>query len=318
MKNAILILFASFIFSGMAAQDEETIAISKDACNCMQDIDLTIKKEAQYDSIKSCISSAIFSYQFKKALEKIPKEVKDTTNKTPEILKGLSQDSSKQINIEIVTDKNYNIIEGYSLRNCPAMKKIMASDNSQSSNSVSNKKKAIDFYNKGQKYYAQGNYGNAIVEFSKAVKKDKNFAFAWDNLGLSYRKQGQLKQAIDCYNKSLDIDPNGKVPLMNKPIAYAMLKDYKNAIKSYKNMIAVYPNDAEGYYGIGRIYHLKGDYENAVENMMKAYKMYGEANSPYIRDAETNLAMFYKELKAKNQLEIFNKLSEKYNIKIKE
>src|SRR5690606_32433863 len=107
-----------------------------------------------------------------------------------------SEDLVQQVNIEISTDKNYKEIESHTLRNCPAMKRIMSSNNKRSQSSVSHKKKAIEFYNKGQQYFEAEQYGNAIVEFSKAVKKDKNFVFAWDNLGLSYRKNGQLKQAI--------------------------------------------------------------------------------------------------------------------------
>ena len=53
MKNIVLIIFASFIFSGMTAQDEETIAISEDACGCMEQVDLTSPKSEQYEKIKA-------------------------------------------------------------------------------------------------------------------------------------------------------------------------------------------------------------------------------------------------------------------------
>ena len=318
MKNSILIIFTSLIFSGMTAQDEETIAISEDACGCMEEINLTIPKSEQYEKINSCISGAILSYQLMQSLKNLPKASNDSISDPSKIFNNALKDTVQQINIEIVADKNYKEIEAYSLRNCLAMKRIMASDNTRSESSVSDKKKAIDFYNKGQQYYDAGNYGNAIVEFSKAVKKDKNFAFAWDNLGLSYRKQGQLKQAIESYKKSLEIEPTGKMPLMNIPVAYEKMKDYGNAIIGYKNLLAIYPDDPEGYYGIGRMYHLKGDYENALDNMMKAYKLYKEQNSPYVHDAESNISMFYKDLEAKGQLDLFNRIAKKYDIKIQE
>lgn len=301
----------------MSAQDEETIAISEDACGCIKEIDLSIKKEAQYDSIKSCISSAILGYQLKNTLFKLSENIPDSSNTSKNLYKD-SISVPKNIDITIVADKNFDIIERYSLSNCSSMQRIMASYSETNESSISTNKKALEFYDKGLAYFEQEKYGNAIVEFSKAVKKDKNFAFAWDNLGLSYRKQEQFNQAINAYNKSLKIDPSEKMPLMNKAVAYAMLKDYHNAIKSYKDMIAFYPDDAESYYGIARIYHAKGDYENAVENMMRAYSIYKEANSPYIHDAETNLSIYYKELKAKDQLDIFDTLSAKYKIKIKE
>ncbi len=318
MKNTLLIIFSSFIFSGMMAQEEETIAISEDACGCMEEVDLTSPKSEQYEKIKSCISGSILSYQLMKSLQSLPETSNDSVSDPSEILNNALKDSVQQINIEIVADKNFKEIEAYSLRNCEAMKQIMASNNKKSESSVSDKKKALEFYNKGQQYFDAGKFGNAIVEFSKAVKKDKNFAFAWDNLGLSYRKQGQYKQAIESYKKSLEIDPSGTMPLMNIPIAYEMMKDYDNAIKSYEKLIAKYPDDPEGFYGIGRMYHLKGDYENALDNMMRAYILYKEQDSPYVHDAESNIALFYRELEAKGQLEIFNKIAKKYDIKIQE
>src|SRR5690606_20483732 len=317
MKNSILIIFMSLIFSGMTAQDEETIAISEDACGCMEDIDLSSKEEDQYEGIKSCISTAIFSYQLKKGLEKIPEKVKDTTDKVPDILKGPTPDSTK-INIEIVTDKNYNQIEEYLLRNCSRMKDIMMNDSKVSKNSVSNEGKAIDFYNEALKYFRAEDYEKASDLFKKALKEDKNFAYAWDNLGLCYRQMGEYKKAINAYEKSLKIEPSGSVPLMNLPIAYEYLKEYEKAIEAYKEFIKVFPEDPEGYYGIGRIYHLQGNYENAVEKTMKAFIMYNERNSPYARDAERNLSIFYSELIEKGNLELFNRIAKKYDIKIQE
>lgn len=318
MKNSLIIFFTSLIFSGMTAQENEIIAISEDACECMEEIDLETSKSDQYEGINSCISDAILSHQLMQSLKNIPEISKDSIPNASESITGISKDSVQQINIEIVTDKNYKEIEAYSLRNCSVMKRIMASDNTKSESSVSDKKKAIEFYNKGQQYYEAGNYGNAIVEFSKAVKKDKNFVFAWDNLGLSYRKKGQLKEAIKSYEKSLAIDPNGKMPLMNIPVAYEKLTDYDNAIKGYKKLIEFYPDDPEGYYGIGRMFHIKKDYENALENTIKAYLLYQEQNSPYIHDAENNIRLYYHELNERGELEIFNRIAEKYNIKTQE
>lgn len=316
MKQTLLILFLSLFFSIGTAQDPEVIAISEDACECMSDIDLEIPKSDQYEEIKSCITSAIISHQLKEKLL-TPQFTNGTDPESTNLLKT-SEDLVQQVNIEISTDKNYKEIESHSLRNCPAMKRIMSSNNKRSQSSVSDKKKAIEFYNKGQQYFEAEQYGNAIVEFSKAVKKNKNFVFAWDNLGLSYRKNGQLKQAIESYKKSLKIEPTGKMPLMNIPVAYEKMGDFNNAIKEYKELIAIYPDDPEGYYGLGRMYHAKKDYENALENMMNAYLLYKEQNSPYIHDAESNISLFYTDMKENGQLQAFYRIAEKYNIKIQE
>ena len=198
------------------------------------------------------------------------------------------------------------------------MKRLMMNESEERENSVSNKKKAIRYYNEGQDLYRQGNFKKAIKKYKKAVKEDENFAFAWDMIGLSYRQLQQYGKAIEHYNKSLEVQPGGKVPLMNIPVAYEYLKEYEKAITGYENFMKVFPGDPEGYYGLGRIYHLQGDYENALENMCKAYLIYKELNSPYIRDAGQNIALFYNELKQQNRLDIFEKAAKKYNIQIQE
>ena len=318
MKKSILILFTSLIFSGIVAQEEETIAISEEACECMETIVSKTEKKEKYDAIKSCISSAIFSYQLKKGLENIPKKVKDTTNKIPELLRGPSVDTSKQINIEIVTDKNFTQIESFLLLNCVKMKSLMQTDETLGENTMSDNQDAIDYYNNGQKFYTNKEYEKAINEYEKAIKVDKNFAFAFDKLGYSHRQLGHYKKALKYYNKSLKLNPKGRMALMNKPIVYQLMGDFEKAIESYKVFISTYSNDAEGFYGIGIMYFTIGNYEEGVENMMKAYWLYNEMNSPYIRDAEKNLVYYYNELKEKNQLGIFQNLAEKYDIKIQE
>lgn len=318
MKNTLLIIFTSLIFSGMTAQDEETIAISEDACGCMEEVDLSSPKSEQYEKIKSCISSSILSYQLMKSLQNLPKASNDSVSDPSEILNNALKDSVQQINIEIVADKNFKEIEAYLLRNCDKMKRVMQSDETLGENSVSDKEEAIEYYNKGQSFYTNKEYEKAIKEYEKAVKIDKNFSFAWDKLGYSYRQLGQYKKAIKYYDKSLKINPKGKMPLMNKPIAYQLMGELDKAIESYKDFMAVYSNDPEGFYGIGRIYFDKGNYEGALDNMMHAYILYKEQNSPYVHDAESNIALFYQELEAKGQLELFNRIAKKYDIKIQE
>ncbi len=123
---------------------------------------------------------------------------------------------------------------------------------------------------------------------------------------------------FEAFKNSLQIDPNGRMPLMNIPIAYSMAGNNSKAIKAYKEFIQIFPNDAEGYYGIARINHMESDYGNAVDLMMKALGLYTEVGSPYARDAEQNLALYYRELKEKNQLGLFKRMAEKHNINIGE
>ena len=194
----------------------------------------------------------------------------------------------------------------------------MTTENRQSEVSVSDKKSALKLYDEGMDVYRAKDYEGAIAKFKKAIKKDRNFAYAYDMVGISYRRLDDYKNALKYYNKSIKLDPGGRMPLMNIPIAYALMNDYKKSIEGYLRFIEVFPDDPEGFYGIGRIYHLLGDYENAVDNMMKSYVMYNEIESPYARDAESNLSLFYRELKEKGELDLFTRMAKKHKIDIGE
>ena len=299
-----------------AAKEDEITVVSKEACSCLYDVDVSLAREARYEKIELCISTAIVNYQVKDSMFDNVERAMDSLSKQGR-LTDIDSLSIAGENV-IIVDKNYKEIEEVLLRDCSSMKTLMTSDVAKSEVSVSDKKKAREFYDAGQAYFGKEDYLNAIKAYRKAVRKDRTFAFAWDMLGYSYRKNNEYEKAIECYEKSLELDPNGRMPLVNIPIAHAYLKNYDAAIESYKKLITIFKDDPEGYYGIGRIYHIKGDYENALDNTMKAYNLYNEINSPYARDAEANLGLYYRELSKKNQLDLFKKMAKKHNIQVED
>ena len=318
MKNSILIL--TFLITSIAFAQEEASQQIKDvsaqACNCITKIDLDATKETKSEEISSCITSANLIIQMKESMMgKIEKTI-DTLKKVQDISKIdtlIIEEDDKNI---IIVDKNYKKIEEYLYDNCPALKDIYFTDNQEYDNSYSNRKKAMKFYNSAQIAFQKEDYITAIILFNKAVKKDRKFAFAWDNLGYSYRRTGAYKKAIESYKKSLALDPKGKMPLMNIAVAYELDKDLDNSKKAYETYKKFYNDDPEAFYGLGRIYYLERDYKPALENMIQAYLLYVEMNSPYNIDAQKHISFIYNELKKQGNLDLFNKIAEKYNLKI--
>ena len=165
-------------------------------------------------------------------------------------------------------------------------------------------------------YLEQGDYKNAILKFKKAIEIDSKFAFAWDNLGVSYRQANQYDKAIKAYKKSLEINPKGRLPLINIAVTYNLNKDYASAIKYYNKFIALYNDDPEGYYGLGLILYTNNKPEEGLDNLIHAYTIYSDQNSPYRADAAKKIGYMYNDLKNQDKLEVFNKVASKYNLKI--
>jgi len=310
-------LFLVLTLTFVNAQEKDNIkAISENACKCLYEISLETDKETRNKEIKSCITQAIISDQMETTMANILEKAKDTIEKGG--LKNVDSlsVSDKEQTLTIISDKNYSEIEEYTLRNCGAMKSLMASNNKEHENSYSDRKKAKKLYEEGNVFYARGEYEKAILKYRKAVKKDKKFAFCWDNLGICYRKIGNYQEAINCYKKSLALDPKGEVPLMNLPVAYGYLEQYDNAIDAYQKMIKIHPDNPEGYYGISRMYIFTEKLEDALDNVMQAYVLYVAQKSPYNQDAQKLIGMLYQEFKKNDDMQTFLKIAEKHKINI--
>ncbi len=318
MKKHVFIAIALVSYSLVHAQEasEKIKEISKKACECISKIDINEEKKIKSKEIKFCISAASTGYQLKESLSKMVSKTQDTLNKIEDVSKIDSLVIGKEdINV-IDSDENYKEVEAYLYDNCSVLNDVYFTDNTEHDNSFSDRKKALRFYEIGQIAFQRQNYKKAISNYKKAVKADRKFAFAWDNLGYSYRKTGDYKKAINCYNKSLSLDPKGKMPLMNIAVAYQLNNDIKNAKKAYETYKGYYANDPEGFYGLGRIYYIEKDYEAALDNMIKAYYLYKEMNSPYNIDAQKHISFMYKELKDANKLDLFNRVAKKHKLNV--
>lgn len=316
MKYFFLALLISSYSFGQEDIDQ-LVAVSFEACDCISEIKTDITKEEKSENINSCIESANMAYQLKQGMAAITQKLNDTISASSTSTKPDTLNTQvKEFNIAVNND-NYEAVLEYLNENCGNMRSVYFSDDVASKNSYSDKDEAIEFYNKGLNAYDNQDYKLAISLYKQAVKKDKKFAFAWDNLGLSYRAIGDYKNAINCYKKSLKIDKTGKVPLTNIAIAYEYLNDYENAKKAYINYGKIHKNDPETFYGLGRIYSLEGDYENGLDNMIQAYILYIEIDSPYKLDASKNISFMYQELEKQGNLDLFFQLAKKHKLNVK-
>jgi len=62
----------------------------------------------------------------------------------------------------------------------------------------------------GKKQLEDGQYGDALNLFQKAILLNRNDPDLWNLKGIALRSLGRYNEAIECFNKSLEIDPRDK------------------------------------------------------------------------------------------------------------
>jgi tetratricopeptide (TPR) repeat protein len=284
------------------AQDDKVKEVAGLACDCVSKIQATgLSTEKVIEEINSCIR----------------------TNSLMTKLKAVNEQSEKDKQSGDTTKKEYNITMGddfkevqtYLNKNCDAVKTLMAANKEVVA--LSKNKKAVKFYEEGLQYTKEKQYNLAVVSYSKAVKYDPEFVIAWNYLGLNYRRLNNYTEAIKCYKKSLELDPTGLMPLQNMAIAYQYLEDFKNAAATYEKFIALHKDDPEGYFGAASAFYSAGEFEKGVDYIFKAYKLYAEAESPYVNDAKQILFQYNTELKAQGKEEVFRQAAKNNDIELK-
>jgi tetratricopeptide (TPR) repeat protein len=155
-------------------------------------------------------------------------------------------------------------------------------------------KYAKAYYNRGKAYGKQGNFSEAIADYNKAVEINPEFTEAYYNLGNAYEKQGNLSQAIVSYTKAIGINPKYAAAYCNRGNAYQAQGNLQKAIADYNKAIGINPFFAAAYSNRGNAYQIQGDFLQALADYNKAIEIKPEfggfySNRAYIYHLQGNL-----------------------------
>jgi len=122
------------------------------------------------------------------------------------------------------------------------------------------------FLNRGvAKYELKDNYG-AIEDYTKAIELNSIFAEAFNNRGAA---KGELKDnygAISDYTKAIELNPKDASAFNNRGLARLQLKDIYGAISDYTKAIELNPKDASAYFARGLAKAMLNDLYGAISD----------------------------------------------------
>ena len=266
------------------------LGVTEIACDCIGEVSTNISQADKNNAIKQCTTEAIVSSNSIQELKL------GTVEKMRSFLKLVSN----------------NLVE-----NCPAVERLIFSNDEEKLNSYSTNEKAMEFYLDGIDYMEAEKYSKAIKLYEKGVKLDPKFVFAWDNLGRSYRLINKFDKAIKAYEKSYEVDSLNPTSIMNMAVAYNYKNDFKSAAFWYKKLIEVNPKDPEGHYGLALTYMNQQLIEDSLKKAIDARQLYLDSNSPYSADAEKMIGFLYRMFVKENKEDLFNKICTDNNLNIK-
>lgn len=139
------------------------------------------------------------------------------------------------------------------------------------------------YFARGDCYYTQSNYENALTDFYRTITINPNHESATNMIGVVYYFQEKYDDAVSYFSQAIQLNPSGGLYHKNLGNSYRNLRNYSKALQSYNAAIQI---DTE-------------DYE-ALKNRAELYQYYLDNKEAAIKDytllisKEPNYADYYR------------------------
>lgn len=154
---------------------------------------------------------------------------------------------------------------------------------------------ATTYNNRGIAHKDLKQYNLAIQDYGKAIALDAEYTTAYYNRGNTYRDLKQYDLAIQDYDKAIALDTEYRMAYINRGVAYHNLRLYNLAIQDYDKAIELNPEYKTAYYNRGIAYDDLEQYELAFQDFDKVVELDPKDATAYFNRG--NAYEFRKDLK---------------------
>jgi tetratricopeptide (TPR) repeat protein len=126
------------------------------------------------------------------------------------------------------------------------------------------------YYNRANIYNILGKYEDAIIDYNSSIALNPKEVDAYRNRGISKSSLGDNRGAIQDFNKAIELDPNNYAAYNNRGASKNRLEDYRGAIQDYNKAIEINSKYMIAYYNRGVTKSSLGDRRGAIQDFNKA------------------------------------------------
>ena len=141
---------------------------------------------------------------------------------------------------------------------------------------------ALEYVHMGNVSGRQEKYKEAVLNYTKAIESDPNYAKAYYNRGFIYIKTRKYKLAIADLDKAIEIDPKYAAAYHVRGIAYFSKKKLPQAISDYSKAIELDPGNVRFYVSRMSAYFKMGNNDKVWKDIIKIQQLGGTVNPSII------------------------------------
>ena len=134
-----------------------------------------------------------------------------------------------------------------------------------------NLKQLIEYKELGDLLKKKGNLLDAIINYKKVIKADKNFFSIYNQIGILYYDIGDMDKSIFYYKKLIELKPDFYEAYNNLGNSLQAVGKIKKAELSYEKSININPNFSVAYRNLSTVRKFKAD-DVLIGNMLSLIK----------------------------------------------
>ena len=132
---------------------------------------------------------------------------------------------------------------------------------------------ALEHFAKAENAFNETAYGEAIEEYSEAIKLFPKYAAAYNGRGQSYAKRNEWNEALEDFNNAIGLNPNEVDFYLGRAMMHFMLSDDNLALADYNTVIHIAPKSAKAYNERSMFYMAIGEKEKGLADEAKAKEL---------------------------------------------